>query len=265
MSEPSPDDVGPRWWTVRRAQSSKPATYRCPFCDERLHAMSEHMLIAPEGDVEKRRHAHTDCVRSAHEAGDLVTEDEWRPAAEAARPGRPASCVGPRAEKLSVAPPAEPESPPPPSSGHSSPVAIGVRTDAAGGTTTGRSRTTSLRPRALSPPRSRRRRTRARARRETRVRWAFGSNPCFDSFPAIRCSCLQETGRGSERRVSSAGDLALNERRAGGEAGAAPASPPGGASDGGRVRRRGRRRRSRRSRSRGSPCSRAGSRPRGRP
>jgi hypothetical protein len=76
---------GPRWWTVRRAQSSKPATYRCPFCDARLHAMSEHMLIAPEGDVEQRRHAHTECVRAAHEAGDLVTEDEWR----ALQPNRP--------------------------------------------------------------------------------------------------------------------------------------------------------------------------------
>ncbi len=53
------------WWAVRRAQSLKPATYRFPFCGELLHAMSEHMLIAPEGDASRRRHAHTECVVAA--------------------------------------------------------------------------------------------------------------------------------------------------------------------------------------------------------
>jgi hypothetical protein len=77
--------AGPRWWTVRGARSQKPATYRCPFCDERLHAMSEHVVIAPEGDVDRRRHAHADCVAAAHEAGDLLTFDEWR----ATQPRRP--------------------------------------------------------------------------------------------------------------------------------------------------------------------------------
>ena len=67
-----------RWWTMRRAHNAKPATYRCPFCGGQLHAMSEHMLIAPEGDVEQRRHAHTECVRAAREAGRLPTYDEWR-------------------------------------------------------------------------------------------------------------------------------------------------------------------------------------------
>jgi hypothetical protein len=63
-----------RWWTVRRAHSMKPATYTCPFCRKRLHAMSEHALIAPEGDMERRRHAHVDCVARAG----LRSYDEWR-------------------------------------------------------------------------------------------------------------------------------------------------------------------------------------------
>jgi hypothetical protein len=63
---------------VRGARSQKPATYRCPFCDERLHAMSEHLVIAPEGDVERRRHAHTECVAAAHRAGTFLTYDDWR-------------------------------------------------------------------------------------------------------------------------------------------------------------------------------------------
>jgi hypothetical protein len=67
-----------RWWAARRAHSRKPATYRCPFCDELLHAMSEHVVIAPEGDVSRRRHAHLECVRSAHDAGAFKTYDEWR-------------------------------------------------------------------------------------------------------------------------------------------------------------------------------------------
>ena len=53
------------WYSVRRAQSLKPATYRCPICGDLLHAMSDHVLIAPEGDTSRRRHAHTECVRRA--------------------------------------------------------------------------------------------------------------------------------------------------------------------------------------------------------
>jgi hypothetical protein len=67
-----------RWWAVRRAHSRKPATYRCPLCGKQLHAMSEHVLIAPEGDSQRRRHAHTECVRSARQAGRLPSLDEWR-------------------------------------------------------------------------------------------------------------------------------------------------------------------------------------------
>jgi uncharacterized protein with PIN domain len=67
-----------RWWTMRRAHSLKPATYRCPLCGQQLHAMSEHVLIAPEDDAGRRRHAHTECVRAAREAGRLPTRDEWK-------------------------------------------------------------------------------------------------------------------------------------------------------------------------------------------
>lgn len=67
-----------RWWAVRRAQSRRPATYRCPFCGRHLHAMSEHVLIAPEGDAEQRRHAHTQCVLAARKAGTFTTYDDWR-------------------------------------------------------------------------------------------------------------------------------------------------------------------------------------------
>ncbi len=67
-----------RWWAVRRAHSTKPATYRCPFCGRMLHAMSEHVLIAPEGDPGRRRHAHADCVARARASGTLRTLDDWR-------------------------------------------------------------------------------------------------------------------------------------------------------------------------------------------
>jgi hypothetical protein len=67
-----------RWWTLRRAQSRKPATYRCPFCGYQLHAMSAHVLIAPEGDLDRRRHAHAECAAAAREAGRLPSYDEWR-------------------------------------------------------------------------------------------------------------------------------------------------------------------------------------------
>ena len=67
-----------QWWAVRRAHSQKPATYRCPFCDRLLHAMSEHLVIAPEGDASRRRHAHAECVAAARSAGDFWTYDDWR-------------------------------------------------------------------------------------------------------------------------------------------------------------------------------------------
>jgi hypothetical protein len=67
-----------RWWTVRRAQNLKPATYRCPFCGRHLPALSEHVLIMPEGDASRRRHAHTACALAERKAGRLPDRDEWR-------------------------------------------------------------------------------------------------------------------------------------------------------------------------------------------
>jgi hypothetical protein len=74
-----------RWWAVRPTHSRKPATYTCPFCRHRLHAMSEHLLIAPEGDTARRRHAHTECVRAERQAGRLPTLDEFRRATSGPR------------------------------------------------------------------------------------------------------------------------------------------------------------------------------------
>jgi hypothetical protein len=71
-------EAPPRWWSIRRAQNRKPATYRCPLCGNFLPALSEHTLIAPEGDTSRRRHAHTRCVMRAREAGRLPTRDEWQ-------------------------------------------------------------------------------------------------------------------------------------------------------------------------------------------
>jgi hypothetical protein len=66
-----------RWWFVRRAQNRKPATYRCPLCGNYLPALSEHVLLVPEGDAAKRRHAHTNCVLRARQNGTLPTREEW--------------------------------------------------------------------------------------------------------------------------------------------------------------------------------------------
>jgi hypothetical protein len=76
-----------RWWAIRRAQNRKPATYRCPLCGGFLPALSEHVLIVPEGDASRRRHAHTQCAVAARKAGRLPTLDEWRKASGEERPG----------------------------------------------------------------------------------------------------------------------------------------------------------------------------------
>ncbi len=68
--------VPARWYAVRRAQSRKPATYTCPLCGGFLPALSEHLLILPEGDGTRRRHAHTACVLRARRQGGLPTRDE---------------------------------------------------------------------------------------------------------------------------------------------------------------------------------------------
>ena len=68
----------PRWWELRRAQNLKPATYTCPLCGRRLASLSDHVLLFPEGDHAQRRHAHTECVRQAREAGRLPSRSEWK-------------------------------------------------------------------------------------------------------------------------------------------------------------------------------------------
>lgn len=66
------------WYSVRRAVNSKPSTYTCPFCRGRLLALTEHVLIAPEGDTTRRRHAHTECTLKARAAGTLPSQEEWK-------------------------------------------------------------------------------------------------------------------------------------------------------------------------------------------
>lgn len=65
------------WYAIRRAQNRKPATYTCPLCGRFLPALSEHVLITPEGDPSRRRHAHTACAVRARKAGRLPSRDEW--------------------------------------------------------------------------------------------------------------------------------------------------------------------------------------------
>jgi hypothetical protein len=57
------------WYSIRPVRSRKPATYRCPLCGYHLHAMSDHVLISPEGDTSRRRHAHFECVAAANLPG----------------------------------------------------------------------------------------------------------------------------------------------------------------------------------------------------
>ncbi len=66
-----------RWWTVRRAVNRKPATYRCPLCGRNLLPLTEHVLIVPEGDTRRRRHAHTECVLAARKRGELKLREDW--------------------------------------------------------------------------------------------------------------------------------------------------------------------------------------------
>jgi len=73
------------WYAVRRAQNRKPATYKCPLCGRYLPALSEHVLITPEGDPRGRRHAHTACAMRARKAGRLPSRDEWLKATRPAR------------------------------------------------------------------------------------------------------------------------------------------------------------------------------------
>jgi hypothetical protein len=73
------DFADARWYAVRPAGSTKPATYRCPLCGNRLPALSEHLLVLPEGDASRRRHAHAACVMKARRAGRLPLREDVEP------------------------------------------------------------------------------------------------------------------------------------------------------------------------------------------
>jgi hypothetical protein len=74
------DDFGKaRWYAIRPAANRKPATYRCPLCGGMLPALSEHMLVTPEGDSSRRRHAHSACVMAARERGRLPLREDVEP------------------------------------------------------------------------------------------------------------------------------------------------------------------------------------------
>jgi hypothetical protein len=87
-----------RWWEIRRAQNLKPVSYRCPLCHRQLPALSEHVLMLPEGKPAGRRHAHTDCVMAARKVGTLPTRAEWR---ASQRPGSPTGVWGRLRARLS--------------------------------------------------------------------------------------------------------------------------------------------------------------------
>ena len=67
------------WYAIRPAANRKPATYRCPLCRGLLPAISEHMLVTPEGDSSRRRHAHSACVMAARKQGRLPLREEVEP------------------------------------------------------------------------------------------------------------------------------------------------------------------------------------------
>ena len=68
-----------RWYAVRPAANRKPSTYRCPLCGQLLPALSAHMLVVPEGDPQRRRHAHTSCVAGARKSGRLPLREDVDP------------------------------------------------------------------------------------------------------------------------------------------------------------------------------------------
>ena len=75
----SADFKSAAWYEIRPASNRKPATYRCPLCGGHLPALREHLLVLPEGDGTRRRHAHTDCVMKARKGGRLPLRDEVEP------------------------------------------------------------------------------------------------------------------------------------------------------------------------------------------
>jgi len=67
----------PKWWAIRHAENLKPVTYVCPFCAELLPSMKAHVLVLPEGDTRRRRHAHTECVMAEKRAGRLPSREQY--------------------------------------------------------------------------------------------------------------------------------------------------------------------------------------------
>jgi hypothetical protein len=65
------------WWDMRPAQSRQAKTYTSPICRGFLLAMNPNTLLSPEGDRDRRRHAHTECVAKQRKAGQLLTKAEW--------------------------------------------------------------------------------------------------------------------------------------------------------------------------------------------
>ena len=65
--DPAPTQLGaPEWalWPgidVRQVTGEK--EYRCPGCDLLIRKGLTHLVVVPEGDVELRRHWHTECWR----------------------------------------------------------------------------------------------------------------------------------------------------------------------------------------------------------
>ena len=74
---------------MRHAQSFKPASYTCPLCSKQLHAMSDHILVKPEGDPERRRHAHPACVHAARTQGLLPSREEFERSESQSQPRQP--------------------------------------------------------------------------------------------------------------------------------------------------------------------------------
>jgi hypothetical protein len=74
-----PPFFGARFYDVRPAGSTKPATYKCPICRASLPALMPHLLVWPEGDKARRRHAHPECVQRARREGRLPLREEVEP------------------------------------------------------------------------------------------------------------------------------------------------------------------------------------------
>jgi hypothetical protein len=81
-----------RWYGVRPAANRRPATYRCPLCGGLLPALSDHVLVLPDGEPSRRRHAHTECIMKARRDGRLPLREEIEPR----RPGLLSRLLGRR-------------------------------------------------------------------------------------------------------------------------------------------------------------------------